>query len=446
VSRNERLDDELWRSPADASVALIFSMPTETTMNPSLARTRSYLCITLLGLAATGLSLCCSGQVDSQEKQAVPDAGDGRNVEWEGWKFAWAVRPLEGLVLTDVHFHGRLVLKYAGIAELFTPYDQGGPRPLDLLQNGLGEPKAPVVAGIDCSSGEWCKVYDIKGRPPAKGAPAMVMMHEERTGPNYLGKYGRVPGKTLVLWSAGRFAGGLDGYTFVVRWKFRNDGTLIPEIGATGVPQHLSTGDSSPFGSFIGFNKTKQKVFAPSHVHNFLYRLDFAIDGEENTVEEFNWERDKTAPGKARCTWTKIVKETGRPCNAETFRSWRVVNYQSKNALGHPRSYQLLPGSTGLFRGNASEKEKSTHADFWVTRYKPDERPRTDKDRRTAMEALAKYADGESVENQPLVVWYWLCVHHMPRTEDWQLQPMVWKSFELMPRDFLDASPLKRAK
>jgi hypothetical protein len=34
----------------------------------------------------------------------------------------------------------------------------------------------------------------------------------------------------------------------------------------------------------------------------------------------------------------------------------------------------------------------------------------------------------------------------LPRSEDWQLQPMVWKSFELMPRDFLGASPIRLAK
>jgi primary-amine oxidase len=187
-------------------------------------------------------------------------------------------------------------------------------------------------------------------------------------------------------------------------------------------------------------------VFAPSHVHCFLYRLDFAVDGEKNTVEELNWERDTAHPGRARCTWTPIVKETGRPCNPATFRSWRVVNYRSRNALGHPRSYQLLPGSSGAFRGDGSEQEKSTHADLWVTRYKPNEMPHTEKDRRTAMGALAKYADGEPVENEALVVWYWLCTHHLPRSEEWQLQPMVWKSFELMPRDFLDASPLRLAR
>ncbi len=415
-------------------------------MSPSRARTRCYARAALLGLGATAFLFYFNGHVGSQQREAASDTTDGRNVKWEGWQFTWAVRPLEGLVLTDVSFQGRKVLKYAGIAEIFTPYDRGAPRPLDFQQNGLGDPYTPIVPGVDCSSGEWCKVYDAQGREPSKSAPAMVMMHEERTGPDYLGQYGRAPGKTLVLWSAGHFAGYRDGYTFVVRWKFRNDGTLTPEVGATGVPQHLGRGNSSPVGSLIGLDERRQKVFAPSHVHCFLYRLDFAVDGEKNTVEELNWERDKAHPGRARYTWTPILKETGRPSNPETFRSWRVVNYRSRNALGHPRSYQLLPGSSSAFRGNDSEQEKSTHADFWVTRYKPDEMPHTAKDRRPAMEALAKYADGESVENEALVVWYWLCAHHLPRSEDWQLQPMVWKSFELMPRDFLDTSPLRLAK
>ena len=405
-------------------------------------RASRYLRLPLLILAAATLLSLFSGDAGSQKAQ--PPIKDGTKVEWEGWSFNWSLRRVEGLVLTDVHYRGRKVLNYAGLAELFTAYDQGQPRPLDLSQNGLGEPRAPINPGVDCSSGEWCKIFDAQGKEWKKGTPAMVMMHEERTGPNYLGVFGRTPGKTLVLWSAGRFAGGTDGYTFVVRWKFRDDGTLIPEVGATGIPQHLSTGDTSPTGAFIGFGPNKQKVFAPSHVHSFLYRLDFAVDGEENTVEEFNVETDKANPARSLCTWTPIVKETGRPSNPETFRSWRVVNKKSKNALGHPRSYQLLPGSTGIFRGNA--QEPGAHADLWVTLYKPNEFPRSATDNRTALAALPKYADGEDVENKHVVLWYWLCLHHFPRSEDWQHQPMVWKSFELMPRDFLDGSPLKAQK
>jgi len=385
------------------------------------------------------------------QAEAPPDPKVGRKVEWEGWSFNWSVRVREGLVLTDVHYRGRKVLKFAGLMELFTVYDQGSPRPLDINDGGLGARKLTIVPGLDCSSGESCKVFSANGKDVKNNEPVQVMMHEEKTGPNYLGVFGRAPGKTLVLWMASRFVGGNDGYTFIVRWKFRDDGTLIPEVGATGVPQHLKTGDTSPTGAFIGL-KGKEKVFAPSHVHNYLYRLDFAVDGDKNLVEEFNWEKEKE-PSKdhiAKCTWTPLLKETGRTCNQETFRSWRVVNRQSKNFLGHPRSYHLIPGNTGVFRGGGTKfqggAEAATQADLWVTLSKPNEFPRSKADARNSLEAIPKYVDGESVENKELVVWYWLGSHHFPRSEDWVHQPVIWQSFQLMPRDFLDGSPLLPVK
>ncbi|MFO0966766.1 MAG: hypothetical protein U0793_14430 [Gemmataceae bacterium] len=361
---------------------------------------------------------------------AQTDAKPANRVEWEGWKFNWSVRKREALVLTDVSFRGKSVLKYAGLAELLTAYDQGEPRPRDFEQ---GYEVITLKPGVDCSSGESCKVFNVDGKESGKDAQAQVMMHEERTGPNYLGGFGRTPGKTLVLWMALRFTGGEDGYTFLVRWKFRDDGMLIPEVGATGVPQFLATGDSSPTGALIGLKgKDKEKVFAPSHIHGFLYRLHFAIDGDENTVEEFNWDGDPKS-GTAKCAWTPILKETGRPGNRDTFRSWRVVNYKSKNALGLPRSYQLIPGATGVFR-SAKKDEATAKKDLWVTAFKPGETG--------GMDDLARYANDEPVKDKSVVVWYWLMMHHMPRAEDYLHQPIIWKSFELMPRDFLDTSPL----
>lgn len=392
---------------------------------------------TFIPVLLGGILLFASAEPARGQKKDDPSPKANQKVEWEGWKFNWSVRKREGLVITDVSFRGRSVLKYAGLAELFTAYDQGQPRPRDFDQ---GYQVIGLSPGIDCSSGESCKVFDINGKEFAKGVNAQVMLHEEKTGPNYLGGFGRAPGKTLVVWMALRFTGGNDGYTFIVRWKFRDDGTLIPEVGATGVPQHLAIGDTSPTGAFIGVLKPRAneiaKVFAPSHVHSFLYRLDFDVDGEQNTVEEFNWENDPKL-GKAKCTWTPILTETGRPCNADTFRSWRIVNNNSKNALGHPRSYHLMPGSTGVFRSNPS-KEATTQADLWVTLHKPNEMG--------GMDGLAKYANNEAAENQNVVVWHWLTMHHFPRSEDWQHQPMIWKSFELMPRDFLDESPLTPVK
>ncbi|HEY2572517.1 MAG TPA: alpha/beta hydrolase fold domain-containing protein, partial [Verrucomicrobiaceae bacterium] len=277
--------------------------------------------------------------------EAPPDFKTGHRVEWQGWTFNWSLRIREGLVLQNVSFGGRKVLNYAGLAEIFVAYDHGA-QSVDLAIKHSGYGPLPLMPGIDCSSGNWCRAYDAKGNAPAKGTPATVLMHEESTGPDYIGMFGRVPGKMLVLWSTMCFSypDDPDGYVYVIRWKFRDDGTLMPEIGVTGAPRHLRQGDTSDYGALVGKDLMDHKVFAESHAHNYLFRLDFAIDGaENNAVEEFNWQRstggEKRPMGpQASCSWTPIVKETGRSANAETFRSWRVVNRGSLNALGHPRS------------------------------------------------------------------------------------------------------------
>lgn len=386
-------------------------------------------------LITLGLSL---GPVHAQYRDAPQEVKTGKLVEWEGWSFRWAMRNIEGLVLTDVHFRGRQVLRYAGLAEIFVPYDDGEQRPIDFEDDGFGKRLLTLQPGVDCASGNWCKAFDAKGNVAAAKKPAVVMMHEENLGPSYLGTLGRTPGKMLVLWAAALFPGGEDGYTYILRWKFRSDGTLIPELGATGVPQFLKDGDSTPYAPRIGKKEDGSRVRAPAHVHTYLFRLDFAVDGPENDVEEFNWAKENGS--KARGVWSPIRAETGRLHNADTFRSWRVLNRRSLNAMGRPRSYQLMPAVQGVFRGKSDEK--ATFADVWITRAKAKEQPYTKLDPRTALAALPDYVNGESVEGTSIVLWHWVAFHHQPRTEDYRHQPVVWKSFELMPRDFLDQSPL----
>ena len=68
-----------------------------------------------------------------------------------------------------------------------------------------------------------------------------------------------------------------------------------------------------------------------------------------------------------------MPKESARSWSAEKFRSWRVINTKSKNVLGLPRSYELIPGGNGIFRG--SSDEAFAQADLWVTKYHPNEYP-----------------------------------------------------------------------
>ena len=103
-------------------------------------------------------------------------------IEWEGWKFKWSVHPRAGVVLTDVSFRDRTVLKYAGLAEIFVPYNRGKPRPTD-FGRGIAEQMEEILPGKDCVPGSLrCQAFNADGQQEGR---LVVMLHEEATGLSY---------------------------------------------------------------------------------------------------------------------------------------------------------------------------------------------------------------------------------------------------------------------
>ena len=70
-------------------------------------------------------------------QQPPPDPKSGQLIEWEGWSFRWQFRDIEGLMLTDVYFRDRKVLKAINLAEIYVPYATGQPRPEDFALGGF---------------------------------------------------------------------------------------------------------------------------------------------------------------------------------------------------------------------------------------------------------------------------------------------------------------------
>jgi primary-amine oxidase len=385
----------------------------------------------------------------AEELQAPPIETEGNRIAWEGWTFNWQFRDIEGLVLTDVHFQGRKLLKYLGLAEIYVPYATGNPRPVDFALGGFRANPMPIDLARDCFAKGQCRALNRDGQP-AKAPHADLMIHEEETGFAYAGAMGRAPGKMLVLWSMCHFPGpgdgvNNDGYTYVIRWKLANDGRIQAEVGATGGLQHLNISDDLTRGMIVGKDSSDEDVFAPSHVHNFYFRVDLDIDGAEgNVAQELNYENDAQNPMKSRVVWQSVDRERGRLFNEQTFRSWRVMNPKSLNAHGHPRSYQLMATANGAWRDGS---------DYWVlkpdilfTKYRANEFPYTTADSTRALIAIGNYMNEEPLVGEDIVVWYRVAFMHHPRSEDWPAQPIVWRGFDLIPRDFLDKSPLETVK
>ena len=116
----------------------------------------------------------------------------------------------------------------------------------------------------------------------------------------------------------------------------------------------------------------------------------------------------------------------------------------SANAAGPPLDRRVCCHHCGAWKDGLPNPVLK--GDFFITKFYRNGFPYSTSDDRRMLEALSGYLNDEYVMNTDLVAWYQLSFVHHPRSEDWPAQPIVWHSFELMPRDFLDASPLEVSK
>ena len=84
--------------------------------------------------------------------------------------------------------------------------------------------------------------------------------------------------------------------------------------------------------------------------------------------------------------------------------------------------------------------------DILFTKFRDNEIPYSSVDATRSLIALNNYMNREKLTKEDIVIWNRVAFMHLPRSEDWPAQPIVWHGFVLLPRDFLDASPLEVTK
>ena len=389
---------------------------------------------------------------------------DDYHVRWHDWDIQVGYSQRDGLVLYDIGIHnqGRLrpIMKRASMAEMVVPY--GDPRHANFRRNafdtgeyGVGVSLDSLTLGCDCLGHiHYFDVYthDWHGQP--RLISNAVCMHEEDYG--ILWKYSDPgSGQTTITRSRRLVISSIatiGNYVYGFFWYFYLDGTIGVEIKATGIPfpSALEQGKPSPYGRHIG-NEIESHV----HQHVFSFRFDMAIDGENNTASEINFSAaavDENNPqGNAiltRETFFTSEKQAQREIDARSSRYWRVTNGNVKNAFGNAVAYKLVPGAnTFPYQhpdSSVGRRAAFMYKHFWVTRYADDELYPAGwfPNQHPGGDGLPAWtAADRDIDNKHIVVWYTLNYHHLPRPEDWPVQPVVYADFHWMPEGFFDENP-----
>lgn len=126
----------------------------------------------------------------------------------------------------------------------------------------------------------------------------------------------------------------------------------------------------------------------------------------------------------------------------------KVTNPNSLNQFGKPTAYKLAPGNNALpflHKDSAVGKRAGfMFKHFWATPYDADQMYPAGwfPNQSAGDDGLPQWTKANrSLENKDLIVWYALNFHHLPRPEDWPVQPVAYANFHWMPEGFFDENP-----
>ncbi|MBB5936348.1 primary-amine oxidase [Streptomyces zagrosensis] len=389
----------------------------------------------------------------------------GRRLDWMNWSMRIDFNAREGLVLHQIaHRDGereRPVLHRASLAEMAVAYGEAQEARnwvafLDVGEYTLGRNANALRLGCDCL-GEIryldAVLADDFGHPET--LPNAICIHEEDIG--LLWKHTDIFNDMAVHSRRARrlvisYITTIGNYDYAFYWYFHQDGTIGFEVKSTGLVQTTAVvpGAGSPHGTEIA-----PGLLAPYHQHLFCARLDVAVDGHHNTVEEVDAVRVPTGPanpnGNAftiRTTPLTDSADGGRLADSTTARHWRITNPSSHNRMGEPTAYALVPQPNPvlLAQPDAAASRRMGYATkhLWVTRQSEDRRYPAGEypNQHPGSGGVVNWAQGgESLADTELTVWHTFGPTHLPRLEEWPVMPVDRCGFTLRPSGFFDCNP-----
>ncbi len=387
---------------------------------------------------------------------------EGHRLSWADWTLQIGFNAREGLTLHDISIAGRPVLYRASIVEMMVPYgspDGRHPRKnvFDVGEYGIGRLVNPLELGCDCLGAIRYIDAALNGRDgEVETIKNAICIHEEDMGVAW--KHYDFRLDTTEVRRARRLVistiATVGNYEYGYYWYLHLDGTIEFEIKATGVINTTACepGKPGPYGVEV-----VPGVLGQIHQHTFCARLDWAVDGDANTAVECNTEAEPMGPanpyGNAYKMGETVLASEAEACrkaDQASHRYWKFKSAEKTGLTGLPTAYKLLPTDvvTPYISpdGPSGRRAGYTFQDLWVTAYDAEERFPAGEfvNASDGSDGLPAFVVGDrDLVGTDLVAWHTFGLHHIPRPEDFPVQPCITCGFKLMPVGFFDDSHLR---
>lgn len=217
---------------------------------------------------------------------------------------------------------------------------------------------------------------------------------------------------------------------YMLNYEFYLDGSIRVEVRASGYIQSAFYANNQDYGYQI-----HDSLSGSMHDHVLHFKADFDILGTDNTMElttnipvteSYSWSDKPRNTMKLSRRLIKTEDESGLIYDSNSATQYRIINTAKPNNYGEPRGYRIQPESScHLTVQNSSNLANAVNwakYDLAITKQKDTEpcsaHPYNGQDIYNPPVDFDKFFDGENLEQEDLVVWFNLGMHHVPHTGD----------------------------
>lgn len=361
-------------------------------------------------------------------------------VSWMDFSFYHTVSSDIGLSLFDIQYKGEHLLYELSLQEATTHYTGSDPYAsqttfLDTAV-GMGSSLVPLVRGYDCPShATYLNATFSEGNSTRTQKDAICLFEFDAGYP--IRRHSFQPSspytsvaKNIVF--TVRTISTVGNYDFMIDRSFFYDGAIEVSARASGYISATYWEDSPDYGFHI-----HDQLSGSLHDHVLTFKADFDILGTKNSIQKIEFVPESTTypwsngrvhnTFKATRGFVTSEKEASIDWAANDAAMYAVVNKEKPNRFGEFPGYRMKrsAGTSHLTALNATNMQKATAFathDFFVTKQKDTEARAADVANKYATDDplvnFATFLDGDSLDQEDVVVWFNLGMHHMPHTGD----------------------------
>lgn len=390
-----------------------------------------------------------------------------RYIEYMGWSFYISFTRTVGIMFYDIKYKGERILYELSLQEATAQYAGNQPKAAGTVYHdtyySLGTDMVALVEGFDCPFGStfWNLSYH-QGNETITNQDAIcifeadlnfpVSRHRTSGGSSKYGfqNLGVVKGSALTV----RAIATVGNYDYMWDYTFHLEGSLEVIVRASGYLQSsFYYPDQGKWGPRI-----HQATQGNLHDHVLTFKGDFDIVDSSNSLQVTDlilanvtqpWfpELGSFEQMELNISYMDTEKQFNYGPNSQTM--YVIANKNKTNKWGEPRGYRIIPGRSPIhlstqkspFSLRNSEFAKSNLA---VSR-QHDTEPLANSFQNINLpwkpqQDFSKFFDGESIDQEDLVLWFNLGMHHFTRSEDVPvtLYTEAYSSIVFAPQNFFD--------